>query len=62
MKIKQNIIQTGHYIPDHPYRIVIVGNCGSGTTNSLLNLINSQPVINKLYLYAKDSYETNIDF
>ena len=31
------------YIPDHPYRILIVGGSGSGKTNALLNLINNQP-------------------
>ena len=45
------------YIPDHPYRIVIVGGSGSGKTNALLNLINNQPDIDKIYLYAKDPYE-----
>ena len=28
------------YIPDHPYRILIIGSSGSGKTNALLNLIN----------------------
>ena len=28
------------YIPDHPYRILIIGDSGSGKTNALLNLIN----------------------
>ena len=28
------------YIPDHPYRILIIGSSGSGKTNTLLNLIN----------------------
>ena len=28
-----------------------------GKTNALFNLINNQPDINKIYLYAKDSYE-----
>ena len=27
-------------IPDHPYRILIIGGSGSGKTNALLNLIN----------------------
>ena len=45
------------YIPDHPYRILIVGGSGSGKTNALLNLINNQPDINKIYLYAKNLYE-----
>ena len=29
------------YIPDHPYRIAIIGGSGSGKTNALLNLINN---------------------
>ena len=45
------------YIPDHPYRILIIGGSGSGKTNVLLNLIESQPDIDKLYFYAKDPYE-----
>ena len=28
------------YIPDHKYRILIIGVSGSGKTNTLLNLIN----------------------
>ena len=28
------------YIPDHLYRIMIIGGSGSGKTNALLNLIN----------------------
>ena len=27
------------YIPDHPYIMLIIGGCGSGKTNVLLNLI-----------------------
>ena len=45
------------YIPDHPYRILMIGGSGSGKTNALLNLINKQPDIDKIYLYAKDPYE-----
>ena len=45
------------YIPDHPYRILIIGGSGSGKTNALLNLINNQLDIDKIYLYAKDPYE-----
>ena len=44
------------YIPDHPYRILIMGGSGSGKTNTLLNLINNQSDIDKIYLYAKDPY------
>ena len=49
-------------IPDHPYRILIIGGSGSGKTNALLNLINNQPDIDKIYLYAKDSYETKYQY
>ena len=45
------------YIPDHPYRILIIGGSGTGKTNALLNLINNQQDIDKIYLYAKDPYE-----
>ena len=50
--------KTGHnknfpYIPDHPYRILIIGGSGSGKTNLLLNLIENQPEIDKIY---KDPY------
>ena len=40
------------YIPDHSYRILIIGGSGSGKTNALLNLINDG--IDKMYLYAKN--------
>ena len=45
------------YIPDHPYRILIIGGSGSRKTNALMNLIDNQPDIDKIYLYAKDPYE-----
>ena len=53
--------KTGHnsnwpYIPDHPYRILIIGGSGSGKTNVFLNLIKNQPDIDKIYLYFKDLY------
>ena len=50
------------YIPDHPYRILIIGGSGSGKANALLNLINNQPDINKMYLYAKGPYEAKYQF
>ena len=50
------------YIPDHPYRILIVGGSGSGKTNALLNLINNQSDIDKIYLYAKDPYEKEYQY
>ena len=42
------------YIPDHPYRTLIVRNSGPGRTTVLLNLISNHPDIDKIYLYAKD--------
>ena len=50
------------YILHHPYRILIIGGSGSGKTIALLNLINNQPDIDKIYLYAKDPYETKYQF
>ena len=41
-------------IPDHPYKILIIGGFGSGKTNALLNLIQEQDDIDKIYLYTKD--------
>ena len=45
------------YIADHPYRILITGGSESGKTNALLNLINEEDDIDKIYLYAKDLSE-----
>ena len=50
------------YIPDHPYRILIIGASGTGKTNALLNLINNQQDIDKIYLYAKDPYEDKYQY
>ena len=50
------------YILDHPYRILIIGGSGSGKTNVLLNLIEKQPDIDKIYLYAKDLYEAKYQY
>ena len=50
------------YIPDHPYRILIIGGSGSGKTNLLLNLIENQREIDKLYLYAKDPSDAKYQY
>ena len=45
-------------IPDYPYIILIIGGCGSGQTNSLFNIINQEPDIDKIYLYTKNLNES----
>ena len=50
------------YIPEYPYRILIIGGSGSGKTNVLINLIkekdsNILTATDKVYLYAKDLIE-----
>ena len=50
------------FIPDHPYRILMIGGSGSGKTNALLNLIKEQDDIDKIYLYAKDLSEPKYEF
>ena len=40
------------YIPDHLFRILIIGDLGSGKTNVLLNLIENQPATDKIHLCA----------
>ena len=53
------------YIPDHPYKILIIGGSGSGKRNTLLNLIkeqNNRDVIDKIYLYAKDLSQPKYEY
>ena len=50
------------YIPDHSYRIIIIGGSGSGKTNALINLINKQNDIEKIYLYARDSSKPKYEY
>ena len=44
-------------IPGYPYLIFISGGYGSWETNALLNIINKELDIEKIYLYAKDQFE-----
>ena len=50
----ENIVENNSkwpYIPDHPYRILIIDGSGSGKTNELLNLIKiSQTLIKYIYM------------
>ena len=50
------------YIPDHPYRVLIIGGSGSGKTNTLLHLINEQDSIDKIYLHAKYLNQPKYEF
>ena len=59
---KEDIPLCLHYpnqpqVPDQPYKIISVGGSGSIKANALLNLINHEPDIDKIYLYAKDPFE-----
>ena len=61
----ENIIEHNSkwpYILDHPYRILITGSSGSRKTNALLNLINNQPDIDQIYLYAQDPYHKKYQY
>ena len=49
-KTLKNIIQISQ-------KMLIVGGSGPGKTNQLLNLINHEPGIDRIYLYAKNLYE-----
>ena len=60
MKTKLNrncvhTIKTGHIL-------LIIGGSGSGKTNVLLNVIENQPDIDKIYLYTKDPYEAKYQY
>ena len=50
------------YISDHPNRIIIIGGSGSGKTKALINLINEQNDIGKIYLYARDLSELKYEY
>ena len=40
----------------------MIGGSGSGIKNALLNLIENQPDIDEIYLYAKDPYEAKYQY
>ena len=49
--VKINHNPNWSYVPDHPYRILIIGGSGSGKTNMILNLIKDQQpdIYTKIY-------------
>ena len=60
MKYYEESVEINHnpnwsYIPDHLYRILIIGGSRSSKTNVLLNLTkNQRSDIDKIYLCVKD--------
>ena len=63
--VKENIKEHNpnwSQIPDHPYRILAIGSCGSGQTNSLSNLTNHQPVLIKFIYTLTIHMKQNINF
>ena len=63
MKTMKIIIKKWSYIPDHRYRMLIIG--GSRKTDALLYLIKEQDsdnLIDKIYLYAKHLNEPKYQF
>ena len=60
MMLQKNIKEHNQNWPpilNHSYRILVIGGSGFGKTNLLLNLVGHQTNIDKIYLYAKDTYE-----
>ena len=48
-------------IPDHPYKILIIG--GSGSEKKLLvNLVNHKLYTDEIYLYGKDPWKAEYQF
>ena len=48
------------FIPDHLYKILMIGGSKSGKINTLINLINEKNKIDKIYLHTKDLSENEI--
>ena len=55
----ENAIQNPPMLPQHPFRLIDAGASGSGKTYILFKaLIEGELVFEKLYIYARDIYET----
>ena len=62
---KENIKQHNPNWPqisDLPYRILMIGDSGSGKTKSLFNVISQKPDIDEIYLHGKDPFKANYQF
>ena len=57
-KTKHN--KNSPYIPDHPYRILIIRGSGSGKANLLLNLIENHQTMIKYICMQKIHMKQNI--
>ena len=59
-----DIVSNSKENKDHnwPFEMLIIGPSGSGKTNSLLHLINNFHLIEKIYLYAKDTNEKKYQY
>ena len=58
-QLKINLNPNWSYIPDHPYRILIIGGLESRRTNVIFNLVKHQgPDIDKIYLYLSDPFKS----
>ena len=49
-------------IPDHPCRILIIGGSGSGKTNALPNIINTNQILIKFFYMPKIHTKQNINY
>ena len=49
-------------IPDHLHRLLIIGDYGFRKANSIFNLINQQPNVDKICLLAKHPFEAKYQF
>ena len=49
------------YIPDHPYKILIIGGSGSGKTNGLFNLMTISQILVKYIYMQKIPMKPNIN-
>ena len=66
MKDCDQLVEINHnpswpYIPEHPYKTLIIGGSGSGKIDVLLNLIkNERPDFDKIYFYVKRSIRIKV--
>ena len=62
IKSRLEVDQNDELMPQHPFRMLVVGGSGSGKTNMVMNLIMSKLKYDRLYLYAKDLEEDKYNF